>query len=173
MADVSLIEIMNDARARKWGGMTRRERFAAQCAPTESGCIEHNGWRDKDGYPMVSYTSLSGKVGRRASHIALAMIGQEVPAGQQVNHHCDNRLCVNTDHLFIGSQKDNVKDMVKKRRHSHGDRHSISRLTEDAVRDIRANCLKRGEVKHFAEKYGVTQSAVYAVRCRQNWAHIS
>lgn len=173
MADISLVDLMKDSSARKWRGETRAERFYSKCRPHPSGCLIHDGWIDKDGYPMVSLKLTGKHYGRRSSHVALALVGVEVPAGAQVNHHCDNRQCVNTEHLFIGSQGDNVRDMVAKGRHAFGEQHTISKLTDDAVMDIRENCRQRGEPKMFAKKYNVSISAIYAVRCAQNWSHMN
>lgn len=173
MAVPSLVEMMKDSSAPLWRGTTRRERFMAKCERTPDGCIVYrSGTINRDGYPMVHLKQDGREYGRMASHVSLALQGISVPKGQQVNHHCDNRMCVNPAHLFIGSQADNVKDMMAKRRHAYGDNHSISRLTSDAVRDIRANCISKGQPQHFAEKYGVSVSTIRAVKAGQNWRHV-
>ena len=173
MAGPSIFDLIDYANenSRRPGSLAAR--FHKRCRLTASGCLVMDQIGDKDGYPMVSLRYGEKKYGRRASHVALGLCGIAVPKGSQVNHHCDNRKCVNPDHLFVGTQADNVKDMMSKRRHAHGQQHTISKLSEDAVRDIRANCRQRGEVKHFAAKYGVKPSTIYAVRCGQNWTHVA
>lgn len=173
MAAPSLVEMMKDSSVPLWRGTTRRERFHAKCECLPHGCVVHrSGTVDKDGYPMILIRHGGRLYGRRASHVALALRGIAVGKGQQVNHHCDNRKCVNPEHLFLGTQGDNVRDMVEKRRHLFGERQPRSRLTEDAVRDIRENCTEKGKPQEFADKYGVSVSTVRAARLGQNWGHI-
>lgn len=56
--------------------------------------------------------------GRRvqATHLALKLRGVEVPKGSDACHHCDNPYCVNPDHLFVGTRKDNMRDAQTKNR---------------------------------------------------------
>ena len=174
MAAPSLVEMMKDSSVPLWRGTTRRERFWAKCERTPDGCIiHHSGTVCKDGYPMVHLKQDGRLLGRRASHVSLAIAGIAVPKGQQVNHRCDNRKCVNPDHLFIGTQGDNVRDMMSKRRHVFGERQRKALLTEEAVRDIKANCTSIGQPREFAEKYGVSVSTIRAVRVGQNWGHVN
>lgn len=174
MATLSLVEMMKDSSVPLWRGTTRAERFLAKCEKRDSGCVIHrSGTVDKDGYPMIHLKQGGRLLGRRASHVSLAIVGIAVPKGQQVNHRCDNRKCVNPDHLFIGTQGDNVRDMMSKRRHVFGERQRKALLTEDAVRDIKANCTVKGQPAEFAKKYGVSVSTIRAVRVGQNWGHIN
>lgn len=79
-----------------------------------SGCVLWFGSIDRFGYGQ---TSINGKV-RRATHLALELDGRPVPAGMCACHRCDNPGCINADHLFIGSQSDNLADMRAKNRHN-------------------------------------------------------
>jgi hypothetical protein len=60
-----------------------------------------------------------------------------IPPGLFVMHTCDNRRCVNVDHLRVGTHLDNMRDMVAKGRHPHGLTNGRHRLTDDDVREIR------------------------------------
>lgn len=81
-------------------------------------------------------------------------------------HHCDNRACVNDAHLFEGTNDDNVADKMGKGRHvvAHGERHGRAKLTEQDVRDIRANyALCRVTQKELGRRFGVSQGQIHKI----------
>lgn len=86
-----------------------------------------------------------------------------IPDGLWVLHRCDNPLCVNPDHLFLGTNADNVKDMIAKGRHLAGARHPNSKLTDDQARAILAN-VGHLTIRELAAGYGVSMSTVAAIR---------
>lgn len=87
-------------------------RFDRKCRPTASGCIEYDGARHGNGYRNVGRNGKSWL----AHRYAWTLRNGAVPDGLMVLHACDNRACVNVDHLFLGTAKDNTRDMMAKGR---------------------------------------------------------
>ena len=85
----------------------------------------------------------------------------ELKPGEVVRHTCDQKLCINPDHLVVGTQQDNVDDMWRRGRGKSGTQHSNSPLSEDDVRTIRSLYAAGGIFqKELAARYGISQSAV-------------
>lgn len=94
---------------------------------------------------------------------------QEIPSDSHVLHRCDNPLCVNPKHLRLGSNDDNIADMVGKWRHTYGVRNPGARLDDDAVREIRASRLPK---EALAEKFGVTVGTINGILAWRSWKHV-
>lgn len=78
------------------------------------------------GYGQVSVRRPDGRpTMRRAHHIAWELTYGPKPPHLFVLHHCDTPRCVRPDHLFLGTQADNIADMVRKGRHRFGRRANI------------------------------------------------
>ena len=75
-------------------------------------CWLWTGQLDKDGYGMVMINYRSWKASRAAWHLLVGPI----PEGMLVLHKCDVRACCNPDHLWLGTQSDNIRDMDSKGR---------------------------------------------------------
>lgn len=94
---------------------------------------------------------------------------QSIPAGFHVMHICDYPPCVNPSHLKLGSNDENVNDMVGKRRHTFGERNPQAKLTEDDVRTIRSSSMS---VSDLAERFGVNKLTINGVIARRSWKHV-
>lgn len=132
-----------------------------------SECIEWRGYRNRDGYGVLHKTE------RRWLAHRLAWTEQvgDIPAGMYVCHTCDNPACVNVDHLFIGTHKDNMADKIAKgrARPPQGEGHHRAKLSDDDVRAIRASSEP---AKNISQQYGISLPAVYNIRNRKRWTHI-
>jgi len=94
----------------------------------------------------------------------------------QVNHKCDNPPCFNPKHFFYGTQADNIRDSMRKKRLPQGETNGFSRLKEWQVRFIRTN-YRRGlgglNQERLAEMFGVSPTTVGFVVRRQTWKNFS
>lgn len=96
-----------------------------------------------------------------------------IPENLLVCHHCDNTLCVNPDHLFLGTDQDNTLDCMAKGRYvvMKGESNGCSKLTEKEVLEIR-DLAKHLTHAELGRRYGVTGEAVSLIVHRKNWKHI-
>ena len=85
---------------------------------------------------------------------------------ESVCHRCDNSLCMNPLHLFAGTQADNVRDCITKKRYSRGETHATARLTEAQVQSIRVDERTHKEI---AKQYGIGLKYVGSIRRRRWW----
>ena len=96
-----------------------------------------------------------------------------IPDGLFVLHSCDNPGCVNPDHLFLGTQADNMDDCKAKGRKAVGAGHGNSNLTEQEVLSIRREYSGGGISKAaLGRKYGIGTPGVRKIIKRENWAHV-
>lgn len=101
----------------------------------KSGCREWTGGKDKRGYGRMA-TGGGKKVS--AHRLSFQVHNQcDVPDHLQIMHTCDNRACINPDHLVMGNHKANMHDMKVKERAASGSKHPSSKLTEEDVINIR------------------------------------
>lgn len=102
----------------------------------------------------------------------------EIPEGEGfhgicVLHSCDNRNCVNPKHLFLGTQKDNMIDKVKKKRQAKGNKIRNSKLSKKDVQLIRKLYFDdRTYQRILGEKFGVSQMQISNIVRNKHWKHI-
>lgn len=138
-------------------------------------CWLWTGSVDDNGYGMLSSGTgdLTSTRQGRASRLSYEIANGPIPAGMVVCHHCDNPRCVNPSHLFLGSQSDNTRDMVAKRRQARGTRHSQVKLTEENIHEIRRRLLAGETQKTIAEHFHVDQSTISNIATGETWQHVA
>ena len=125
------------------------------------------------GYPYIEYYLNKKAIKVRGSRASWSIFNGPIPDGMLVLHHCDNRACVRPDHLFVGTQSDNMKDAVRKGRAIIGEKGGQSKLTNGQILTIRREYAVGGKTQsELAREYGVTESTIGRAVRGQGWLHI-
>jgi hypothetical protein len=135
---------------------------------TETGCWVWQGALWLDGYASVWFDGQNRKAHRVSYERFIGPTN-----GLHVCHHCDNPRCVNPDHLFLGTDADNVADKCSKGRAKGGSmpgvRHPMHKLTEEQVSLIRNTPRERGVVTSLAERFGVDKTTISRILRGKTW----
>jgi hypothetical protein len=155
-------------------------------------CWPWTGSKASHGYGTLTIARVSWTSHRAAWVIEKGLI----PDGRFVCHRCDNRLCCNPAHLFLGTHTDNMQDMVSKGRHGstihpenrprgaahfarrrpdlvlRGARHGQAKLDNSKVRNIR-ELLEKSSDRIVARIVGVSRTTVRAIRRGERWAEVA
>jgi hypothetical protein len=132
------------------------------------------------GYGIVGL-GIRGSSNDRAHRIVYRHHYGEIPAGKFVCHTCDVPSCCNPHHLFVGSNQDNVDDMIRKKRNSRpprnphviGEVHPFSKFTDVMVADLRAVYQKGGvSMLSLAKKHGVANSTMQRILQGKRYKHV-
>lgn len=122
---------------------------------------------DKDGYPALRVN----KKFWRASRLAYTIFKGSIPKNKIVRHSCDNRECINPEHLILGSHKDNVIDRVKKNRCARCESNGRSKLKKNKVIKIFGD--KKTKKTILAKRYGVTRKVIYDIQQQNTWRSVT
>jgi hypothetical protein len=164
------------------GAMTTDERFWAKVEKTE-GCWLWTGAKRHKGYGAFVYARDGEVVQGRAHRYSYEVHVGPIPPGVFVLHRCDTPACVRPDHLFLGTNQDNVTDMMKKGRHvsggtykqgnyERGTAHHNARLTPEIVREIRASRDDGASFGQLAKRYGLAIGHVHRIVHRIAWGDV-
>jgi hypothetical protein len=115
-----------------------------------------------------------------AHRVSYLLAHGEIPEGAYILHHCDNKPCVRSEHIYAGTAADNYRDTVARhpngdqplrgiRRHLFGEASPQARLTEAQVREIRRSSASSAVL---ARQYGVSGKAIWEARTGRTWGHL-
>lgn len=125
----------------------------------ENECWEYKAGKNQQGYGQLWYDDKN----MRAHIVAYMLAYGEIPNGMCVLHHCDRPSCCNPNHLFLGTQQDNVKDMLNKGRGKY-------LANYDIAEDIR-NIYNIGGItqKELSNEFGISQGEINCILQNKQW----
>ncbi|CAH9013021.1 putative homing endonuclease [Vibrio phage 199E37-1] len=133
-----------------------RKRIVDRIEVSDYGCWEWSLKIRPNGYARVTFLNDSWYA-HRLSYFAFK---GDIPFDSDVCHCCDNRKCVNPEHLFLGSRKDNMQDCVLKERQAKGERLPHSKLLDDERLQVLDLILFGFTYSEIGSWYGVTRHAI-------------
>lgn len=149
-------------------------------------CWEWMGCRFTHGYGCAT---AEGK-NRGAHRVAWEIANGEIPEGRWVLHKCDNPPCCNPAHLYLGTPRDNVRDMLERKRNRppsgdehfwrrhperiiRGEQHGNAKITDDQVLEIRKRYAAGGITQaNLAREYGLTHGTLSVIISGRGWSHL-
>lgn len=166
---VAIMRVLKDERPNRRDPMVR---FYSKLAFGMSECWYWVGSRNRLGYGQLP------ALGEHKAHrVSWVLHCGPIPDGLHVLHKCDVRACVNPEHLFLGTQAENVDDMIAKGRHVctplFGEDNPMSKLTRAQVASIRREYAAGGvTMNQTAAKYGVTVMTIQRAITRTSWGDV-
>jgi hypothetical protein len=125
-------------------------------------CTSHHQGTDIPDYPRVKINGKSVNLNRYHYELYKGAI----PPGLIVRHTCDNKRCINPDHLLLGTNADNARDAMERGLYPRGERHGCAKLNWKQVHDIRAST---DSVATLAIRHNVTVRSIYYIRQNETW----
>lgn len=144
---------------------------------SDAECWEWTGARTRAGYGTISYQNRP----QYAHRLVYELTHGTIPDGMLICHTCDNPICVNPAHLWVGTKGDNNRDMIAKgrnwlqqspQRQARGEQQGSAKLTEAKVREIRRLHSLGHSSKALAVQFGISQSTAHTIISRKGWKHV-
>jgi uncharacterized protein YerC len=153
-----------------------KEVIKSKCIEDENGCWVWQSYKNKWGYGTIDIGPLNDRKKVNAHRAAWwAFTGNELLKNIFICHTCDNRSCCNPEHLFEGSPKDNMHDMINKGRSKFlkGDECPWSTLlNEKLVIEILEKITRGKSLADLSKEYGIPRKYLSEVKRGRRWGHI-
>lgn len=148
--------------------MTLEERFITKIHKTAScwNWIAGKGW---NGYGRFKF---QGKMIKAHRFSYLLYIG-DIPENMLILHSCNNRACVNPEHLLLGNHTQNMQHRQESNRQVQGEKHHQAKLTDKKVKEIRKlYSSQKISQKKLSEKYNIGTTQISRIINNQNWRNL-
>lgn len=167
-----LVEVESRRKKPKAGWLNRFWGYVTKGSQDE--CWIWSGPLNGSGYAFLFVRFAGRKWTQWLAHrLSFAIANGSVPEGAQVNHKCDNKLCVSPSHLWLGSQKDNMMDALSKNHRAFGSLNGNSKLNDEKVRAMRSIYAKGGiTLKQVGAQFGITAASACSIVNRQTWRRV-
>jgi len=139
-----------------------KERILKHIAIRDNGCWEWTGQLHKASNFYYGEMKIDHKH-KKAHRVSYEVFVGAIPTEYLVYHKCDNTICVNPDHLFVGTNRDNFDDMVKKGRGN-------VKLSLEKAKEIRSLLQSGVSGVEIAKRYGVVPKLISLIKHNQRWS---
>lgn len=129
-------------------------------------CLEWPFGKDQGGYGLVT---IEKRQGRPHRWVCAQVHGEQPSDIHEVAHSCGNRACCNPAHLRWATRPENAADRLAHGTHNRGERHSMAKLSESDVLDIRERLAANESQKSIAILYGVSRHTIKRISARRIW----
>lgn len=137
----------------------------------KNNCFVWTGNKTHDNYGRIRI----GNKKYRVHRIVYILYYGEIPKNKPyICHKCNNSKCINPEHLYAGTPKDNVRDMINAKRNNHlkGEKHPKAKLKKHQILEIR-NLHKKGySIRKIAKKYNMGKTTIQLIINKKIWKHI-
>ncbi len=157
--------LRNNKIKRNRRGIDIKERLFEKIEKTNT-CWIWKGCLIESGYGTIGYKGKNFVVHRLMYELFVA----KIPEGMLACHICDNKLCCNPSHIFLGTHKDNLVDMVNKKRSNFGEKHHNARLKTEEAREIKFSKEKN---TILSDRFKVSAGHIDNIRLGIRWKHLT
>lgn len=142
-----------------------KQRLIQKTVINENGCWLWTGCTKQFDYGVVR----AKRKNYLAHRLAYEIFKNELPGNKYVCHSCDTPRCINPDHLFLGTQTENMFDAKTKKRMKSGEDHYSTKLSKKDVEEIRVLVGMKFSQRKLAKLFSVSQSCIGQIARKQRW----